>query len=136
MCLAERSPTGSQPLCPAAECRWWLRVVEGLLLWEEGGVLYKSHPSQVCTAPGRPVSTARRHARLHSPAYAWRLSHLGAQAVVRIHVTGRGPAFLGRLEVLPAQWGLLPGGQGPTALDLAPGAECPQWGREEEDEGS
>lgn len=61
-CLAEGNPTGSQPLCPAAECRWWLRLVEGLLLWEEGGVLYKSHPSQVCTAPGHPVSMARRHA--------------------------------------------------------------------------
>lgn len=50
------------------------------------------------------------------------LSHFSAQmVVVSIYVAGRGPVVLGRLEVLfPAQWGLFPGGQHPTALNLTP----------------
>lgn len=111
---------------------------EKLLLGEEGGLLCSSHPSQGCTASGPPASVARHPALPTALICAQSLSHLSAQVVVvSVHITGRGPAFLRGLEVpLPAQWGLLPGGQGPTALDLAPGSECPQWGGEEDDEGS
>lgn len=72
------------------------------------------------------------------PACARSLNHLSAQVVVvDAHITGRGPAFLGSLEVLlSAQWGLLSRGQGLAALDLAPGSECPHWGGKEDDEGS
>lgn len=65
-----------------------------------------------------------------------RLSHFGAQmVVVGIYVTGRGPVVLGGLEVLvPAQRSLFPGGQHPTALNLTPSPQRPQWGSEEESE--
>lgn len=36
------------------ECYRWHRMAEKVLLWEEGGLLCYSHPSQGCTAPGTP----------------------------------------------------------------------------------
>lgn len=94
---------------------------------------------QGCTAPVPPASMAGRPALSYiAPAWAQSSSHLSAQAAaVSVHITGGGPVFLGRLEVLvPAQGGLLPRGQGPAALHLAPGSESPQWGGKEEEEGS
>lgn len=66
------------------------------------------------------------------------LSHFSAQmVVVSIYVAGRGPVVLGRLEVLfPAQWGLFPGGQHPTTLNLTPSPKHSQWGSKEESEHS
>lgn len=73
-----------------------------LLLWEKRGLLRYSHPSQGCTALG-PSSHLRQAPcpTQQAAACTQNLSHLSAlEVVVDVHITGRGPAFLGGLEAL------------------------------------
>ena len=116
----------------------WHRMAEKVLWWGESSLWCYSQPSQEGTAPGSPSQWPHALPYPTAPACTPSLSHLCAlEVIVGVHITGRGPAFLGGLEaLLAAQWGFLPGGQGPTALDFAPGSECPQRGYKEGDEGS
>lgn len=93
-----------------------------------------SYPGQSDTVPG--IANMASSLLCSAPDLCLGLSHFGAQmVVVGIYVTGRGPVVFGGLEVLvPAQWCLFSGGQHPTALNLTPSPQRPQWGSEEESE--